>query len=152
MLFRYIDDVFVIWTHGPDEVVSFMTEFNNYHPNTKFNYEPNKKTITFLGLKVTLSGNKLTTGLHTKSKNKYQHLHYGYGSCKCYCKRCEVCDNVTETLTFTITETQDSYKINHQFNCSKKFLVYLLTCNKCFKVAHVVNIKLFSYNKIIIMI
>ena len=27
--FRYIDDVFFIWTHGPDELVSFMAEFNN---------------------------------------------------------------------------------------------------------------------------
>ena len=55
------------------------------------------------------------------------------GSCKCYGKRCEVCDNVTETPTFTSTVTQNTYKINHQFTCSKKCLVYLLTCNKCFK-------------------
>ena len=55
------------------------------------------------------------------------------GSCKCYRKRCEVCDNVTETSTFTSTVTQNTYKINHQFNCSEKCLVYLLKCNKCFK-------------------
>ena len=55
------------------------------------------------------------------------------GSCKCYGKRCEVCENVTETWTFTSTGTQNTYKINHQFNCSEKCLVYLLTCNKCFK-------------------
>ena len=28
------------------------------------------------------------------------------GSCKCYGKRCEVCDNVTETSTFTSIVTQ----------------------------------------------
>ena len=50
------------------------------------------------------------------------------GSCKCYGNRCEVCDNVTETSTFTSTVTQNTYKINHQFNCSEKCLVYLLTC------------------------
>ena len=55
------------------------------------------------------------------------------GSCKCYGKRCEVCENVTETSTFTSTATQNTYKKNHQFNCSDKCLVYLLTCNKCFK-------------------
>ena len=55
------------------------------------------------------------------------------GSCKCYCKRCEVCKNVTETSTFISTTTQNTYKINHQFNCSEKCLVYLITCNKCFK-------------------
>ena len=55
------------------------------------------------------------------------------GSCKCYGKRCEVCDNVTVTSTFTSTVTQNTYKINHQFHCSEKYLVYLLTCNKCFE-------------------
>ena len=55
------------------------------------------------------------------------------GSCKCYCKRCEVCKNVTETSTFISTTTQNTYKINHQFNCSEKWLVYLITCNKCYK-------------------
>ena len=74
--FRYIDDVFFIWTHGPDKLVSFMTEFNNYHPNVKFTYESNKENITFLDLDVSLSGNKLTTDLHTKSTDKHQYLHY----------------------------------------------------------------------------
>ena len=55
------------------------------------------------------------------------------GSCKCFVKRCEVCGNVTESSTFTSTVTQNTYKINHQFNCIKKCLVYLLKCNKCFK-------------------
>ena len=74
--FRYIDDVFFIWTHGPDKLVSFMTEFNNYHPNVKLTYESNKENITFLDLDVSLSGNKLTTDLHTKSTDKHQYLHY----------------------------------------------------------------------------
>ena len=55
------------------------------------------------------------------------------GSCKIYGKRCEVSGNVTETPTFTSIVTQNTYKINLQFNCSKKRIVYLLTCNKCFK-------------------
>ena len=177
-----------------------MTEFNNYHPNVKFTYETSKENITFLDLDVSLSGNKLTTDLHTKSTDKHQYLHYtsahpahtkrsiiysqalrmsricsyktdfekhlvnmkswfqarGYPSgliqnemaklraklyslkrtavsCKCYGKRCEVCGNVTETSTFNSTATQNTYKINHQFNSSEKCLIYLLTCNKCFK-------------------
>ena len=248
-----------------------MTEFDNYHTDIKFTYESNKESITFLYLDVSLSGNKLTTDLHTNSTDKHQYLHYtsahpahtkrsiiysqalrmsricsyktdfekhlvdmkswfqarGYpsdliqkemnkvkfschwnknktkkkskgvplaitfhpllkdvgniihknlcllykdqktqrvfmtgpmitfrsarklssylvraklyllertvGSCKCYVKRCEVCDNVAETSTFTSTTTQNTYKINHQFNYSEKCLVHLLTCNKCFK-------------------
>ena len=59
-----------------DKLVSFMTEFNNYHPNRKFTYESNKENITFLDLDVSLSGNKLTTDLRTKSTDKHQYLHY----------------------------------------------------------------------------
>ena len=50
-----------------------MTKFNNYHPNIKFTYESNKENITFLDLDISLSGNKLTTDLHT---DKHQYLHY----------------------------------------------------------------------------
>ena len=55
------------------------------------------------------------------------------GSFKCYGEWCEVCNNVTETSTFTSIVTQNTYKINDQFNCSEKCLVYLLIYNKCFK-------------------
>ena len=54
--FRYIDDVFFIWTHGPDKLVSFMTEFNNYHSNGKFTYELNKENITLLDLDLVYLG------------------------------------------------------------------------------------------------
>ena len=53
------------------------------------------------------------------------------GSKKCNGNRCDVCLNVNETDTFTRTVTNLSYKINHQFNCSEKCLVYLLTCKTC---------------------
>ena len=61
----FLGDIFFIWTHGPQKPVSFMTEFNNYHPNIKFTYESNKENITFLDLDVSFSGNKLTTDLFT---------------------------------------------------------------------------------------
>ena len=55
------------------------------------------------------------------------------GSSNFYSRWYKVCDNVTETLTFNSTVTQNTFKINHQFNCSKKRLVYLLTRNKYLK-------------------
>ena len=55
------------------------------------------------------------------------------GSCKCNSKRCEVCKNVLETDTFTCSNDQTTYKINHKFDCNEKCLVYLITCNKCLK-------------------
>ena len=55
------------------------------------------------------------------------------GSCKCKGKSCEVCKNVLETDTFTCSNDQTTYKINHKFDCNEKCLVYLITCNKCLK-------------------
>ena len=74
--FRYIDNVLFIWTYVPDKLVLFITEFNNHHPNITFTYESNKENITFLDLNISLSGNKKTTDLHTKSTDKHQYLHY----------------------------------------------------------------------------
>ena len=55
------------------------------------------------------------------------------GSCKCGKKRCQACQSVVETDSFTSTSTGKTYKINHQFNCSDKCLIYLLTCKTCLK-------------------
>ena len=48
------------------------------------------------------------------------------------CKHCAVYFNVQETC-FTSAVANKIYKINHQFECNKKCLVYLLTCKKCLK-------------------
>ena len=53
------------------------------------------------------------------------------GSCKYNGKRCEVCKNILEIHTFTCSNYQTTYEINHKFDCKKKFLGYIITCNKC---------------------
>ena len=52
------------------------------------------------------------------------------GSFKCGGKSCEVCININETSTFTSTVTEETYIINHRFDCNERCLVYLSTCNK----------------------
>ena len=54
-------------------------------------------------------------------------------SFKCRGKCCQVGLNVTETETFTGTSTNQTYKINNEFNCNESFLLYLLTCKICRK-------------------
>ena len=73
--FWYIDDVFLIWTHGKKKLEEFLTDFNNYHPDIKLTHEFNKNSIPFLDLKVSLSGGQLSTDLH-KCTDKYQYLPY----------------------------------------------------------------------------
>ena len=48
--FRYIDDIFFIWTHGEENLRNFLTEFDLFSDDIKFTYEYNKDTISFLDL------------------------------------------------------------------------------------------------------
>ena len=73
--FGYID-VFSIWKHGKEKLEEFLKNFNNYHPKIKFIHEFNRVNIPFLDLKMSLSGDQLTTDLHIKSTDKHQYLHY----------------------------------------------------------------------------
>ena len=53
------------------------------------------------------------------------------GSFKRKKSRCQVCLNVNETDAFISTVTKKTYKINHKFDCSEKYLIHLLNCKKC---------------------
>ena len=50
--FRYIDDIFFIWTHGEENLRNFLVEFNLFSDDIRFTYEFNKDTISFLDFKV----------------------------------------------------------------------------------------------------
>ena len=41
--FRYIDDIFFIWTHGEQKLEDFMADFNAFNLNIQFTYESSKK-------------------------------------------------------------------------------------------------------------
>ena len=42
------------------ELVIFLNNFSNYHPNIKFTHEFDKERISFLNLEVSLSGGHFT--------------------------------------------------------------------------------------------
>ena len=74
--FRYIDDIFFIWTHGEKSLKKFMMEFNNFNPNIKFTYEFSEASINFLDLNVKFSSGKLQTSLYVKPTDCHQYLHF----------------------------------------------------------------------------
>ena len=69
--FRYIDDVFFIWTHGQEKLDSFLEELKRFNSSIKVAYESSKTTIPFLDLKVTLSIGYLSIDLHIKSTDRH---------------------------------------------------------------------------------
>ena len=76
MRFLYTDNVFFIWTHGENELKSFMEKLNQFHQSLSFTYESNKKENAFSDYKVNLSENKLTTDLYIKPTDTRKYLDY----------------------------------------------------------------------------
>ena len=74
--FRYIDDIFVIWTDGEDSLNDFLTHCNNQNKNIQFEQTTSNTSIPFLDVSVTLEGGKLTTDLYCNSTDKHQYLYH----------------------------------------------------------------------------
>ena len=72
---RFIDDIFIIWTHTEDDLHAFITYLNNLHPTIKFTSSHSYTSISFLDVKVSLNQfGQVETDLHTKPTDKHQYL------------------------------------------------------------------------------
>ena len=74
--FRYIDDVFFIWTHGKENLKNFMCNLNEFNDSIKFTYDSHNQKINFLDVNINISNGKLNTDLYVKSTDRHQYLHY----------------------------------------------------------------------------
>ena len=74
--FRYIDDIFFLWTHGEESLKQFLDNLNNYDPNVKFTREYSKKEIPLLDLKVGIKNGNITTDLYVRDTDRHQYLRY----------------------------------------------------------------------------
>ena len=50
--FRYIDDIFFIWTASEKELDKFLNHLNSFHHNLRFTYESSRETFNFLDVIV----------------------------------------------------------------------------------------------------
>ena len=64
---RYVDDTFVIWPQGQNELQCFHEHLNGQHPNIKFSIEHKRKNrLAFLDILVIRSETRLCTGVYCK--------------------------------------------------------------------------------------
>ena len=73
--FRYIDDIFMVWTHGEEKLKEFLENLNNFHKTIKFTAEFSKEEINFLDVKVSLKNGVFSTDLYVKPTDTHQFLH-----------------------------------------------------------------------------
>ena len=68
---RYIDDIFMIWTEGLENLNTFVNYLNNLHPTIKFTSNHSFANIPFLDLMVSLKDGLIETDLYTKPTDKH---------------------------------------------------------------------------------
>lgn len=73
---RFIDDIFLIWPHGENELLSFIADFNTVHQSISFSHDYSRSTVNFLDVTVCISDNKLTTRLYRKPTDRHRYLHF----------------------------------------------------------------------------
>ncbi|GFS07801.1 hypothetical protein ElyMa_001258700 [Elysia marginata] len=73
---RYIDDIFLIWTHGRAKLESFIAHANTFHPTIKFTSNISDTQIPFLDVMVSLKNNTLHTDLYSKPTDTFNYLHW----------------------------------------------------------------------------
>ena len=71
---RYIDDIFMIWTHSVDDLHAFTSYINSIHPTIKFTSNYSFTSTPFLDVNVFENNGNITTDLYTKTTDKHQYL------------------------------------------------------------------------------
>ena len=71
---RFIDDIFAIWTHGESLLRHFIESLNRHHPTIKFTANWSAQAVTFLDTTVYLENGRIRTDLHVKPTDKHQYL------------------------------------------------------------------------------
>ena len=75
---RYIDDIFLIWTHGQDSFKLFFDHFNQFHPNITFTCHTSNTSVDYLDLTIFIDPTKPTKLLYKpfhKPTNSFQYVH-----------------------------------------------------------------------------
>ena len=77
MWLRFIDDIFIIWGHGRNELENFTHIANNLHPTIKFSFTINKQAIPFQDTVIYRGmNNYILKKLYHKPTDNKQYLHF----------------------------------------------------------------------------
>jgi len=72
---RYINDIFLICTHGQESLETFLQNLNCIFP-VKLTWSFSREHVTFFAVDIWLKNNRLETGVHIKPTNSMQYLHF----------------------------------------------------------------------------
>ena len=108
---RFIDDVFAIWTHGEQQLQTFLGELNHHHTSIKFTANWSTEEVSFLDTRVYMKNGRVETDLHTKPTDKHQYLH----TKSCHPRHCKTAIPFSQALRLRrICSEQDNLVMRSQ--------------------------------------
>ena len=75
LYFRYIDDIFFIWTGSENELQQFICKINKVHPSIKFDFNYSKTQIHLNTTIAKTSTEKLLTTQYKAEIDRQSYLH-----------------------------------------------------------------------------
>ncbi|XP_038075657.1 uncharacterized protein LOC119743326 [Patiria miniata] len=112
---RYIDDIFFIWTSDGSSLTAFINHINSFHRTIKFTTEYSTKDTHFLDVKVLKTDDGLITDLLVKPPDKHQYLH----STSCHPRHCKTSIAYSQALRLRRICSKDSDFIHHSQELKK---------------------------------
>ena len=76
LFLRYIDDIFMLWTHGEENLLAFISHLNSRVESIKFTHECSTSNIAFLDVMVKLKEGRIETDLYCKPTDSHDYLLY----------------------------------------------------------------------------
>ena len=73
---RYIDDIFIVWTHSRDDLMEFISYLNSRCDHIKFTSEISQDEVAFLDTKVRIQNGNIVTDLYCKPTDSHNYLAY----------------------------------------------------------------------------
>ena len=74
---RFIDDIFMLWTHGEDQLMNFISYLNDINLSIKFTHEHSDQTVNFLDTSLHIDENRrIYTTLYEKPTDTHLFFHY----------------------------------------------------------------------------
>ena len=101
---RYIDDVFFIWTREEESLHTFINHLNSFHSTIKFTSDFSHQQANFLDVTVMKGTNRITTTLYTKPTDTHQYLH----SSSCHPRHCKTSIPYSQALRLRRICSDDS--------------------------------------------
>ena len=74
--YRYIDDIFIIWSHGLDILHNFINNINKQHSNIIFTSNISTTSVNFPDVNIDLDGGHISTKTYTISTDTRAFLLY----------------------------------------------------------------------------